>query len=78
MIPHNLPTIGVEEEKAALRVLRSKQLAQDKEVESFENEFCDYIGLPHGSAVALSNGTSSLFLALKVLNAKEKNRRFKH
>ena len=72
MIPHNLPTIGVEEEEATLRVLRSKQLAQDKEVESFENEFCDYIGLPHGSAVALSSGTSSLFLALKVLNAKEK------
>ena len=47
-------------------------MAQDKEVESFENEFCDYIGLPHGSAVALSSGTSSLFLALKVLNAKEK------
>ena len=52
MIPHNLPTIGVEEEEAALRVLRSKQLAQDKEVESFENEFCEYIGGPHGSAVA--------------------------
>jgi len=72
LIPHNLPTIGAEEEEAALRVLRSKQLSQDKEVELFEKEFCDYIGLPHGSAVALSSGTSSLFLALKILNAKEK------
>ncbi len=73
MIPHNLPTIGIEEEEAALRVLRSKQLSQDQEVEFFENEFCDYLGLPHGSAVALSSGTSSLFLALKILNAKEKH-----
>ena len=72
MIPHNLPTIGIEEEDAALRVIRSKQLSQDKEVELFENEFCDYLGLPHGSAVALSSGTSSLFLALKILNAEEK------
>ena len=72
LIPHNLPTIGIEEEEAALRVLRSKQISQDKEVELFENEFCDYMGLPHDSAVALSSGTSSLFLALKILNAKEK------
>ena len=72
MIPHNLPTIGKEEEDAALRVLRSKQLSQDAEVELFENEFCDYLGLSRGSAVALSNGTSSLFMALKILNAKGK------
>ena len=39
MIPHNLPTIGIEEEDAALRVIRSKQLSQDKEVKLFENEF---------------------------------------
>ena len=72
LIPHNLPTIGKEEEDAALRVLRSKQLSQDAEVELFENEFCDYLGLSRGSAVALSNGTSSLFMALKILNAKGK------
>ena len=72
MIPHNLPTIGNEEEVAALRVLRSKQLSQNIEVELFENEFCDYLGLPHGSAVALSNGTSALFLALEILGAKER------
>jgi len=72
LIPHNLPTIGQEEEDAALRVLRSKQLSQDAEVELFENEFCDYLGLSRGSAVALSNGTSSLFMALKILNAKGK------
>ena len=46
MIPHNKPTIGEEEESAALRVLRSGQLAQDIEVEEFENEFCK-IGRAH-------------------------------
>ena len=64
MIPHNKPTIGKEEEEAALRVIRSGQLAQDKEVELFENEFCDFMNLPHGHAVALSSGTASLFVAL--------------
>lgn len=72
MIPHNLPTLGNEEEEAALRVLRSKQLSQSLEVELFENDFCDYMKIPHGSAVALSNGTSSLFLALKIFEAKGK------
>ena len=72
MIPHNLPTIDVEEEESAIRVIRSKQLAQDKEVELFENEFCDFLGLPHGHAVALSSGTSSLYLALKILGSKNK------
>jgi len=69
MIPHNKPTLGKEEEDAALRVIHSKQLAQSDEVESFENEFCNFIGLPEGHAVAFSSGTSSLFVSLWVLNA---------
>ena len=72
MIPHNRPTLGIEEEAAALRVLRRGWLAQGEEVEKFENEFCDFIGLPHGHAVALSSGTSSLYLALHILNAENK------
>jgi len=72
MIPHNKPTLGKEEEDAALRVLHSGQLAQDIEVESFENEFCDFMNLPHGHAVALSSGTASLFLSLQLLKAQEK------
>ena len=72
MIPHNRPTLGKEEEDAAIRVLREGWLAQGEEVKKFENEFCDYLGLPHGHAVALSNGTSSLFLALHVLNGENK------
>ncbi|MBL76989.1 MAG: hypothetical protein CL763_08730 [Chloroflexi bacterium] len=72
MIPHNLPSLDKEEEIAALRVLNSKQLSQDQEVKAFEDEFCSFLGLPPGHAVALSNGTSSLYLALKVLNPHEK------
>ena len=34
--------------------------------------FCDFLGLPHGHAVALSSGTASLFLALQILNAENK------
>tara|TARA_B100000029_G_scaffold297820_1_gene290998 strand:- start:5923 stop:6930 length:1008 start_codon:yes stop_codon:yes gene_type:complete len=72
MIPHNRPTIGKEEEDAALRVLQSGWLAEGEEVKNFENEFCDFLGLPHGHALALSNGTSSLFLALQILNGNNK------
>lgn len=73
MIPHNKPTIGVEEELAALRVLRSGQLSQGPEVESFENEFCRFVGLPKGHAVAVSSGTAALFLALWSSGAENKN-----
>ena len=73
MIQHNKPTIGKEEEVAALRVLRSGWLSQGPEVEAFEEEFCKFVGLPKGHAVAVSNGTSALFLALWALGADEKN-----
>ena len=73
MIEHNKPTLGIEEEQAAQRVIRSGWLSQGPEVESFENEFCKFIGLPNGHAVAVSSGTAALFLALWSLQAKNKN-----
>lgn len=72
-IPHNKPTLGKEEEIAAIRVIQSGWLTQGIEVENFENEFCDFLGLPHGHAVAVSSGTSALFLALLAFDAKNKN-----
>jgi perosamine synthetase len=72
IIPHNRPTLGVEEQEAAVRVLSSGWLAQGYEVASFENEFCDFLGLPHEHAVAVTSGTSALYLALWVLAAKGK------
>tara|TARA_B100001540_G_scaffold265046_1_gene245434 strand:- start:254 stop:1264 length:1011 start_codon:yes stop_codon:yes gene_type:complete len=67
MIPHNKPTLGKEEETAALRILRSGQLSNGEEVREFENEFCDFLGLPEGHAVAVSSGSSALFLSMKIL-----------
>ncbi len=67
MIPHNKPTLGIEEDEASLRVLHSGFISQGKEVENFEKEFCKFIGLPEGHAVAVSSGTAALFLSLWVL-----------
>ena len=72
MIPHNKPTIGVEEEEAVIRVLRSRCLVEGNEIEEFENEFCDFLGLPRGRAVAVSSGTAALFLSLQILEGKNK------
>lgn len=72
MIPHNKPSLGSEEAQAALRVLRSGCVAQGKEVELFEDEFCNFLGLPINHAVALSSGTAALFMALWALQAKGK------
>ncbi|WP_438311960.1 DegT/DnrJ/EryC1/StrS family aminotransferase [Sporosarcina sp. FA9] len=72
-IPHNRPTIGHDEEMMALKVLKSGWLAQGSEVENFEDEFCDYLKIPRGSAVAVSSGSAALYLALLSLNAKGEN-----
>ena len=73
MIAHNKPTLGKEEQQAVFKVLDSGFIAQGSEVEKFENEFCDFLGLPQQHAVALSSGTSALFMALWSLKAKKKS-----
>jgi len=72
VIPHNQPTIGQAERDAAARVLASGWLAQGREVAAFENEVCEYLGLPSEHAVALSSGTAALFMALWALAARGK------
>jgi perosamine synthetase len=62
MIEHSMPTIGREEERAVIKVLRSKFLAEGQEVHKFEQELCAYIGA--FGAVATSTGTLALNLAL--------------
>jgi perosamine synthetase len=69
IVPHNRPSIGKAEKMAALRVLGSRWLAQGAETEGFENEFCNYLGLPEGHAVAVSSGSAALYLALWALQA---------
>lgn len=72
VIPHNRPTLGLEEQSAAARVLSSGWVAQGPEVEAFENELCRFLGLPGGHAVAVSSGSAALTLALLSLGAKGK------
>src|SRR3989344_6063165 len=69
MIPIAKPLLGEEEKAAVLRVLESGQLAQGKIVEQFESEFARYIGTKY--AVATSNGTTALHLALLALGIGE-------
>jgi perosamine synthetase len=72
MIPHNLPTLGVEEQVTAARVLESGWVAQGPEVEAFENELCQFLNLPGGHAVAVSSGSAALYLALWALAGNNK------
>lgn len=72
MIPHNKPTLDIEEEQAAQKVVRSGWLSQGSEVENFEREFCHFLGLPDKHAVAVTSGTAALFMALWALKASKK------
>ena len=72
MISHNRPTLGRSEREAAARVLSGGWVAQGKEVEAFENQLCQFFNLPEGFAVAVSSGSSALFLALWALSGKAK------
>jgi len=62
MIPHSRPTLGDEEIREVARVLRSGRIAQGGEVEAFEEEFAEFIGVK--GAVAVSSGTAALHLSL--------------
>lgn len=71
MIQHNRPTFGTEESRAVQRVLEGGWVAQGPQVEAFEQEFCRYLGLPEGHAVAVSSGSAALYLALWAAGVKE-------
>ena len=62
VIPHSKPTIGREEERAVVRVLRSGQLGGGAEVERLEREIARFAGTRH--ATATQTGTAALHLAL--------------
>ena len=56
---------GFEEQAAVARVLQSKWLTMGEEVERFEKEFAEHLGVSH--AVAVANGSAALHLALQAL-----------
>jgi perosamine synthetase len=62
MIPIAKPQMGEEEKQEVIRVLESGGLAQGKEVERLEEGFAAQIDVKH--AVATSNGTTALWVAL--------------
>ncbi len=66
MIPHSRPCLGPEEEEAACRVIRSGHLAAGTEVDAFESELADYLGVAH--VIAVSSGSAALHISLLALN----------
>jgi len=64
-LPFARPSLGVEEEEAVLRVMRSGWLTTGAEALSFEKEFGSFVGVPH--ALAVNSATSGLHLALEAL-----------
>ena len=70
MISHNKPTLGMDEIKSAVDVIHSHQLTTGEKVSEFEDSIVKYLG--GGHSVAVSSGSSALFMALYGLNAKGK------
>lgn len=58
-------SIGVWEMEAVLTAMRSGRLSDGELVESFEENFADYVGRTY--AVAVSSGTAGLMLSLRAL-----------
>ncbi|WP_067504489.1 DegT/DnrJ/EryC1/StrS aminotransferase family protein [Actinoplanes sp. TFC3] len=60
------PDVGTDDIEAAVRVLRSRQLAQGSEVAAFEDEFSSLVaGRP---CIAVSSGTDALHLGLRAVD----------
>ncbi len=65
-----MPTFDKAEAAAIEEVVKGGWVTQGEKVKEFENRLCRTIGLPGSCGVALSSGTASLYLALKVLNVR--------
>ncbi len=63
LIPIARPRFGPEEEAGVLEVMRSGNFAQGQKVKAFEEAFAAVTGARY--AVATSNGTTALYLALR-------------
>ncbi len=68
-IPFALPSIGREEEKSVISVLRSGWLTTGKITSLFESEFAGYLGVKH--ALGVNSATAGLHLALDAIGIKK-------
>jgi len=69
IISHSRPTLGEEEEKAVIEVIRSDHIAQGEKVAQFESMMASCTGEKYG--VAVSSGLAALHLSLIALGIKE-------
>ncbi|MCE4614168.1 MAG: DegT/DnrJ/EryC1/StrS family aminotransferase [Desulfurococcales archaeon] len=67
-IPISKPFLGRDEEEAVRKVIETGILTHGPEVEKFEMEFAEYLGVKH--VIAVSNGTVALDVALKAAGIK--------
>ena len=65
MIPHSLPTITIEDLKNIEPVFRKNFVGKGKYTAKLESSFCNYIKKKY--AIAVSNGSSALFLILNII-----------
>ena len=72
LIPHNRPSLTLNDSKYVSNIFKSNILVNGSNIQKFEDEFCNYIGLPNGHAIAVSSGTSALYLSLWALNLSKK------
>lgn len=68
-ISHNVPFIDAKDKNAIMNTLDTLELALGNKVNLFEHAMIKYLR-SSGSACAVANGTSALFLALYALNIK--------
>ena len=69
-IQHNSPTLTSDLSDVITNVIQSGWVAQGLRVAEFEKSISNYLNFAASKAVALSNGTSALFLSLYVLGVK--------
>ncbi len=71
-IPYGRQDINVDDINAVVEILKSDYLTQGPTIEKFEQAFANYIGCKY--AIAVSNGTAALHLAVMALGITEKKK----
>ncbi len=70
LIPHSKPDIDMDEITAVLNILKSYQISEGCSTENLEKEIANFFGV--FGALATSSGTHALYVALSVLDIKNK------